>query len=154
MIESVCMFTSLHLSYLTLKGTTVGGTGGGHRGYVPNTPLEWSMCVLTICICRYRCCPFIIYVRCHFSFLIWRHKNVEPALSYITVWLFAFPSATPLTVQLAHCWVTYHIYQKKVANWCSQMTCLPREESCSQLQINLKHNATQDSIFKPMWLRH
>lgn len=28
MIESVCMFTSLHLSYLTLKGTTVGGTGG------------------------------------------------------------------------------------------------------------------------------
>lgn len=71
---------------------------------------------------------------------------------YVTAWLFAFlPAAAPLTVQFA-VRVRDHVYQMKV--WSLVLiqikTRLSRDESCTQLQTNLKHNATRDSTFKPM----
>lgn len=161
--DRICLYVHcLHLSYLTVRGTTVGGTGRApglctkHSTRMVNV---WShhMHLQTLLLEVHSLSMYYVTLfpnLCANELL----KNDMTHLNQLHMaWLFALlPTATPPTVQIALWRVRYHIYQMKFDKlmWSLVLiqikTGLSRDESCSQLQTNLQHNATQDSIFKPM----
>lgn len=121
------MFTSLHLSYLPLKGTRLGG--GAQGGYLPNTPLKWSMCAFTLCadaaavlhlfpLYDVTVFPYRVAERCHVSVVL-RH-SVALCLSFCSNTVCAGPLGS----------LTHHIHPNVVVVTCVSLNDDGGEMNC------------------------